>query len=173
MDFRLALFCIILVGGAVGLAVPGGPLEQQTAAPKVPALPLADSVHTDTSDWSEGVVLQREADGHFYADVQIDGGNVRMLVDTGASVVALTAADAAAMGLEWSEDDVAQVAQGASGPVYGVNAQIDRMSVGGNEATDVRAIIITQGAAMSLLGQSYLSTLGSVRIAGDSMVLGG
>lgn len=176
MDFRLALFCIILVGGAVGMAVPGGPLEQQANTSAVQAngeLVLADSARTDLVEWGEGVVLQREGDGHFYADVQVDGSTVRMLVDTGASVVALTPEDASAMGLEWSEDDVKPVAQGASGPVYGVNAQIDRMSVGGNEATNVRAIIITQGAGISLLGQSYLSTLGQVRIAGDSMVLGG
>lgn len=158
------------------MAVPGGPLDRQASAPAAPersVLPLADSARTQAVEWGEGVVLQRMSDGHFYADVQIDGSTIRMLVDTGASVVALTAADAEALGLEWSEDDVAAVAQGASGPVYGINTQIERMSVGGNEATGVRAIIITEGAGMSLLGQSFLSTLGSVRIAGDSMVLGG
>ena len=175
MDFRLALFCIIMVGVAVGLAVPGGPLDQPAGAPAQVGeqLPLADSALTEAPQWSDGVILQREGDGHFYADVQVDGSMIRMLVDTGASVVALTADDAVAMGLEWSEDDVAPVAQGASGPVYGVNTQIERMSVGGNEATNVRAIIITHGAGMSLLGQSFLSTLGQVRIAGDSMILGG
>lgn len=176
MDFRIALFCIIMAGGAVGMAVPGGPLDRQAAAPapsSTAELPLADSAQTDVVEWGDGVVLQREGDGHFYADVQVDGQSIRMLVDTGASVVALTAEDAAAMGLEWSEDEVAPVAQGASGPVHGVNTTIERMSVGGNEATDVRAIIIPEGAGMSLLGQSYLSTLGQVRISGDSMVLGG
>ncbi len=176
MDFRVALFCIILAGGAVGMAVPGGPLDRQANAPaaaEAADLPLADSARTEVVEWGEGVVLQRESDGHFYADVQVDGQSIRMLVDTGASVVALTAADAEAMGLEWSEDEVAPVAQGASGPVYGIDTQIERMSVGGNEATSVRAIIIPEGAGMSLLGQSYLSTLGQVRIADDRMILGG
>jgi aspartyl protease family protein len=175
MDFRLALFCIIMVGGAVGMAVPGGPLDQQAAlaAQASGAVPHVEMARSNPAEWGEGVVLHREGDGHFYADVQVDGGTLRMLVDTGASVVALTPEDAATMGLDWSEDDVEQVAQGASGPVYGVNTQIDRMGVGGNEATNVRAIIITQGAGISLLGQSYLSTLGQVRIAGDNMILGG
>lgn len=176
MDFRIALFCVILAGGAVGMAVPGGPLDRQATAPtqsESTALPLADSARIEEAEWGEGVVLKREADGHFYADVVIDGLPIRMLVDTGASVVALTGEDAQAMGLEWSEDEVAQVAQGASGPVFGVNATIERMSVGGNEASGVRAIIIPEGAGMSLLGQSFLSTLGQVRISGDSMVLGG
>src|SRR5262245_56642238 len=49
--------------------------------------------------WNAGeVVLEREADGHFYADVGVDGATAHMLVDTGASVVALTAEDAEALG---------------------------------------------------------------------------
>ena len=43
-----------------------------------------------------------------------------MLVDTGASVVALTGADARAAGLMWSAADIRPIAQGASGPVAGM-----------------------------------------------------
>ena len=61
--------------------------------------------------WYAGnAVLERAPDGHFYADVTIDGTTRNMLVDTGASVIALTGEDARAMGVAWNEADVRPVA---------------------------------------------------------------
>ena len=51
------------------------------------------------------VLLLREPDGHFYADVSVGGATARMLVDTGASVIALTAEDANRLGIAWSDAD--------------------------------------------------------------------
>ena len=52
---------------------------------------------------SEGEVdIQRNSDGHFYADVQINGSPVHALVDTGASAIALSRSDASAAGLATS-----------------------------------------------------------------------
>lgn len=176
MDFRIALACIIMTGVAVGMAVPGGPLDRQAGA----AADIADpqtpqqiaTASTASADRGDAVVLEREGDGHYYAEVQVDGQSYRMLVDTGASVIALTAADAEAMGLSWQDDQVRPVAQGASGPVEGVNATIDRVSLGNHEAAGVQAIIVPEGLGISLLGQSFLGTIGSVRISGDQMILG-
>ena len=133
--------------------------------------PLTPSPFADAA-WGEAVVLERESDGHYYADVQVDGQSYRMLVDTGASVIALTGEDAEAMGLSWQADNVRPVAQGASGPVEGVVTTIERVSLGNHEAAGVQAIIVPEGLGISLLGQSFLGTIGSVRISGDQMVLG-
>ncbi len=182
MDMKLPLACVLIAGGALGLAMPGFQGEEQ--AERVQEVPQATAETTVSlpdarlatvqgpSVWAEEIVLQRESDGHFYADVQVGGRNFRMLVDTGATVVALTAQDAMAMGLYWDDAAVAPVARGANGPVEGVNTSIDRMAIGGMQATDVRAIIIPEGAGISLLGQSFLSTIGRVEISGDRMVLG-
>ena len=177
MDFRLALACMIMTGTAVGLAVPGGLLDRQAglvpakagAAQSPQKVASTARIHPD---WGDAVVLERERDGHYYAEVQVDGQPFRMLVDTGASVIALTAEDAEAMGLSWQEDQVRAVAQGASGPVEGVHTTIDRVSLGNHEAAQVQAIIVPEGLGISLLGQSFLGTIGSVRISGDQMVLG-
>ncbi len=181
MDFRIVLTCILIAGAAVGIASPGGLLSYgaSDAAPASsqptslsPHSPIRDTGVQDTSAaWSDSAVLAREADGHFYASVMIDGQPFRMLVDTGASVVALTGADAEAMGLSWNESDVRPVAQGASGPVEGVVATLGSVTLGDHEAPDVQAIIIPEGLGISLLGQSFLGTLGSVRISDDQMIL--
>lgn len=117
--------------------------------------------------------LRRAGDGHFYAGVSANGRPVTMLVDTGASVVALTGADARALGLGWSPGDLRVVATGASGPIRGVALTLDRVALGGHEARGVAAVIVPEGLPISLLGQSFLATIEPVRIERDRMVLGG
>ena len=117
--------------------------------------------------------LSRSADGHFYSDVSVNRTRIHALVDTGASVVALTGADASAIGLRWNQADVRVVGSGASGPVEGVPVTLDSVELGRHEARQVQAVIIPKGLDVSLLGQSYLTTVDPVRIEGDRMLLGG
>ena len=124
--------------------------------------------------WLAGeVVLSRAADGHFYAEVTAESGSALMLVDTGASKIALTAEDADAMGVAWSEDDLRPVARGANGTVFGVPVRLDRVSVGDLEAEGVEAVVVPEGLDISLLGQSFLSQVGRIEVSGDEMALGG
>ncbi|RPF71861.1 retropepsin-like aspartic protease family protein [Aurantiacibacter spongiae] len=178
MDYRIPLACVLIAGGAVGLAVPMFALEDGLASTTVEPSPTAspDAMLAALGDgqvrWNEEFTLQRQVDGHFYAEVSIDGVPSRMLVDTGASIVALTGEDASAAGIYWDDHAIAPVAQGASGPVFGVPVMLPRVSLGAFEATDVDAIVVPDGLAISLLGQSFLSTVDRVEIADDRMILG-
>ena len=181
---RLPVLCVLIVGGAIGFSLPadlpaGGPrangigtFAHVSDAPSSDLHLSAAQTAKPAPGWGGEVALPREGDGHFYADVHVDGVPARMMVDTGASVIALTGGDAQAMGLYWSDADVAPVAQGASGPVYGVRTTLPRVRVGEFEAQDVDAIIVPSGLGISLLGQSFLGTIGDVRIADDQMLLG-
>lgn len=140
----------------------------------VPRSAVAHSGSAATSDWNAGThTLTREYDGHFYANTSVNGASLRMLVDTGASVIALTGSDARAAGMYWDQSEVRPVARGASGTVYGVVRQIDVVDVGGFTRRNVRAMIVPEGLDISLLGQSYLGQIGSVKIEGNQMVLSG
>lgn len=126
-----------------------------------------------TAQWYQGGhTLVREGDGHFYADVAVAGAPLRMMVDTGASVIALTAADASAAGLSWNDADVRPIGRGASGDVHGVAAMLSEVEVGGMARHNVQAVIIPEGLDTSLLGQSFLSAIDNVEIADDRMILG-
>lgn len=117
-------------------------------------------------------VLARHPDGHFYAEGNVDGARLRMLVDTGASMIALTGEDAEALGLTWDEASLKPIGRGANGVVMGVSVRLERIEVEGIEARDVEAAIIPEGLDVSLLGQSFLSKIENVEINGDEMRLG-
>jgi aspartyl protease family protein len=117
------------------------------------------------------MVLDRAGDGHFYANAEVRGSVYRMLVDTGATVVALTGDVARGMGLDWDPGALTQVARGASGPVMGVRVTIPELAVGDFAARGVRAVVVPEGLSVSLLGQSFLSHIPRVAISDDRLTL--
>lgn len=116
------------------------------------------------------VQLERKADGHFYADVEINGTTVTMLVDTGASGIALSREDARKAGIPTSIGMNQVVGRGADGAVHGEFANIDRIALGEKSAEQMPVTILNSGE-QSLLGQDFLQKFASVEIRGDTMTL--
>ncbi|MEO7634149.1 MAG: TIGR02281 family clan AA aspartic protease [Sphingomicrobium sp.] len=116
------------------------------------------------------VALERSGDGHFYADVEINGTPVHMLVDTGASGIALSRDDARSAGIATSIGMKEVVGEGADGAVRGEQVRIDRIRLGPASAESVQAVVLN-GGQMSLLGQDFLQRFASVEIKDDRMVL--
>ena len=149
-----SLLFVIVLGAGIGLMLPAG---KQTAP--------AQAARADDGAPRE-TVLERDG-GHFYADVEINGELVHFLVDTGATMVALTEKDAKRIGMTFDREAFSVVASGAAGPVRGRRITIDRIALDGKEARDVTGAII-QGGEISLLGQAYLGQF-SVEMRGDEM----
>jgi aspartyl protease family protein len=112
--------------------------------------------------------IPRAMDGHFYLDAQVNGAQIHFLVDTGASMVALTPADAQRAGIALPSERA--TAQGASGAIEIVPVTIERIAVGPLEARGVDGAV-ARDLPISLLGQSFLSRVGTVQISGDRMTL--
>ncbi len=115
--------------------------------------------------------LRRAPDGLFYVNARVNGAAILFLVDTGASVVVLTKADAARAGVSPSEEDFSAPAQTASGNASMARVTLAHMEVGTAANTSIPAAVASDGLGVSLLGQSWLSRLQSVMIAGDRMVM--
>lgn len=98
-------------------------------------------------------------DGHYWAEANIDGKAVRVLVDTGASVVALTRADALRLGVDPEPEAFTGKVQTASGVVRAAPVQLKTISVAGARVDRVEALVVEQGLEYSLLGMSYLGRL--------------
>lgn len=120
---------------------------------------------------SGAIVLTRAADGHYYAPGNADGAALRFLVDTGATVVALTQSDAELLGHFLNPGELTVVGRGVSGAVRGKSIMIERLSVGDISADKVSAVIIPEGLPVSLLGQSFLSRIAHVTISDNRMTL--
>jgi aspartyl protease family protein len=114
--------------------------------------------------------LHRNDDGHFYADVRVNGTSLHMMIDTGASVIALSRNDARMAGLATSIGMNDVVGQGADGEVHGEVVRLDNVELGPLSAHGLDAIVLNSGE-QSLLGQSFLAKFSSVEIQGDKMIL--
>jgi aspartyl protease family protein len=115
--------------------------------------------------------IRKARDGHFWAEGRVNGAPVRFLVDTGASAVALTAADARRLGLEPSQLTYGHQVDTANGPARAAAVTLDAVSVGGATLTDVDALVIEHGLDASLLGMSYLGRLSRIEATPTALVL--
>ena len=167
-----ALFAALATGFASrGTSVGNAVGNQAGEIQKLEVPRNGDAAVEEPSDVDpQAVVLERSEDGHFYADADINGQSIRMLVDTGATAIALSRDDARRAGIGVSIAMPEVVGQGASGDVHGEVVKLDRVALGGAEVEDVAAIVLDD-SEMSLLGQSFLSKFDSVEIRGDKMVL--
>ncbi|MGL5838155.1 MAG: retropepsin-like aspartic protease family protein, partial [Sphingorhabdus sp.] len=119
------------------------------------------------------VIIDRTPNGHFYTTANIRGNQVRFLIDTGASMIALTGEDARALGFSWSDNELQHVGRGVSGDVMGKPVMLENIAVGDIEFSNLPAVIIPVGLDVSLLGQSFLGKIDKVNIERDRMTLGG
>lgn len=117
------------------------------------------------------VRLGRSADSHFYANTEVDGRSVRMMVDSGASIVALTRRDAEAIGIDVDSLPISGTARTAGGDVPMRTVMLDSVEVEGIEVRQVQAAVVDADMGVSLLGQSFLSKLDAVNVEGDTMTL--
>ena len=150
---------------ALSLVASGSP---PAASDQVQMVKASGSPQFNSEDGS--LTLQRNDDGHFYADVRINGNMVHMLIDTGASGIALSRDDAQIAGLAPSIGMNEVVGEGADGAVHGEYVKLDRVELGPLSAEGLGAVVLNSGQ-QSLLGQSFLSKFSSVQIEGDRMVL--
>ncbi|CAN5232222.1 hypothetical protein BH09PSE3_BH09PSE3_12540 [soil metagenome] len=174
-------FAIWVVGAAfvVGLVTSRTPQRSTPTDPATVNLVTNDAISStpipaQTEAAGNGlseVVLDRAPDGHFYADAIINGAHIHVLVDTGASTVALTRADAQAAGVQFSPGEFTGTAQTAGGNVSLKPITLDRVGIGPVEVRTVDAVVVDSTMNVSLLGQSWLRRVGNVQIAGDRMVL--
>ena len=124
---------------------------------------------TSVSVERQMVTLAADSRGHFLSEGSINGGAVRFVIDTGATVVALPAADAQRLGIDYRKGLRAQT-KTANGVVAAYRVQLDRVKVGAIELTSVEGIVIEEGLDIALLGMSFLSRV-DMKHDGQTMTL--
>lgn len=118
-------------------------------------------------------VMQFQADdgGQFVVNATVNGTAVRFLVDTGASGIALSQRDARRLGIDGDTLDYNTPILTANGMTRAASVTLRSLEVGPLTAHDIHAWVNKGQLDQSLLGMSYLSTLGRVEIRGSTLTL--
>lgn len=119
----------------------------------------------------QAMELRRADDGHFWADVQVDGVKVRMMVDTGASMIALTPRDARLIGLDPANLRYTTPISTAQGQTMAAPVTLGRVAVGSIELSRVPAQVMREDTDTSLLGMTFLNRLDGYEVRSDALLL--
>ncbi len=124
-----------------------------------------------TTEFYGVAALKKESDGHFWALANVDGRFIKVMVDTGASTVALTYADAEKLGLDPANLAYDWVIRTAGGEVKGASVLLKSVKIGGVEVRNVEAMVLRDGLQQSLLGMTFLGELYSYEFKGQQLIL--
>lgn len=119
---------------------------------------------------SHETVIVRDSAGKFHLPAHVNGREIDFLVDTGATVVALTVDDARKLGLDVDPDRFAPIGRTASGAANGAHVTLDRLEAAGQVFRTVDAVVV-DGLPVNLLGQPVLGKLGRLELTGDRLVI--
>jgi len=120
---------------------------------------------------SGSVTLPRARDGHYYLTATINGTPLRFVVDTGATDMVLTRADAEAAGLSPDNLNYLGRASTANGEVRTAYVRLDEVELGGVRDTDVPAVVNEGEMRQSLPGMGYLQRWGRIEITNGELIL--
>ena len=120
---------------------------------------------------ASSAAIAKSTDGHFWARGTVNGASVRFLVDTGATAVALTPADAERLGLTPADLHYSYRVVTAGGQARAASVKLASITVAGARLNDVDALVIEKGLDTSLLGMSYLGRLSRFEATRQSLVL--
>ncbi len=115
------------------------------------------------------VTLAADTRGHFVVAGSLNGGSVRFLVDTGATLVAIPARDATRLGIDYKKGQ-AGMAQTAAGPTPAYRVRFDSVQVGDITINQVDGMVIEGGLDIALLGMTFLNRT-EMKREGQTMTL--
>lgn len=145
-------------------------LQQAPFDPGLSQLNAKLGLDRQTVDERE-VRIPMARDGHFWVEGRLNGDEVRMLVDSGATVTALSADTAKRAGIEKDAMLVPLLLKTANGKVPAEGGTIAKLEVGGIEARNLKAVISPALGNTDVLGMNFLSVLRSWRVEGKMLIL--
>ena len=118
------------------------------------------------------MTISRGKSGQFEVDGRVDGRRVAFMVDTGASVIALTERDASRLGIHPAASEYVATVRTANGTVRAAPVELDMVEIDDLVVRNVAAMVLPEGALNdNLLGLSFLSKLRRFEYAEGRLVL--
>jgi aspartyl protease family protein len=115
------------------------------------------------------IVLGADSRGHFVTQGQIDGHTLPMMIDTGATYVSLSVAQATQIGIDYKTGQMVGMST-ANGVIPGWRVKLGKLRVGEVVLYDVDALVSSGAMPYILLGNNFLGRFQMTRNS-DQMVL--
>lgn len=110
-------------------------------------------------------------DGHFWVRARVNGTEMRLMVDSGATTTAMSSAAAQEAGITVDDSGFPASIETANGTVQARRARIERLVLGPIEARDTAVVVSPAFGATAVLGMNFLSSLASWRVEGQTLIL--
>ena len=163
------LWCgIVLLG--IGILDRGAALLPDRAPPTGSGMPVVGAARTTVGVVSNTIVFAGNEQGHVVLDAAVNGAPVRMLVDTGASLVTLTQEDARAVGIARAGLAFNGRVSTANGFARMAPVTLREIRIGQLSIYDVPAAVL-ENLNISLLGMSFLSRLQSYEMRDGKLTI--
>jgi aspartyl protease family protein len=169
---------LVLFGVVAAIAMVAPKVMPQLVAAAVsgddsaPADAGPEPAHAAAPGYARQATLRADRMGHFAADAVVNGRSTEMLVDTGASVVALTPATARRLGLHPAAGDYSLRMSTANGDAAAAPVMLDEIRIGDVTVRQVPAVVfLGDGLGVDLLGMTFLKRLTRFEIGGGQLVL--
>ncbi len=118
------------------------------------------------------VELRATDNGHFHTPAEINGREIEVMVDTGASMVALTYEDAERAGIYLNDGDFTGRVSTANGTARVAPITLSDVSIGDITVRNVQAVVSERGNLnVTLLGMTFLSRLDRVDMRSGVLML--
>jgi aspartyl protease family protein len=115
--------------------------------------------------------VKMSSDGHFWVVASINGVKRRMLIDSGATVTAISEATARAADIDAGTGLAPVVLRTANGSTPARTGSIDELRVGNIVARNLKIVTAPGLGGLDVLGMNFLSKLQSWRVEGQTLVL--
>ena len=131
-----------------------------------------DRTHEAVPTADGSVELKAGHNGHFLVEADVNGRGIDVMVDTGASVVALTYEDAERVGIFPKYSDFTHKVSTANGIARVAPVMLDSVEIGDIQVRDVRGVVAERGKlGKTLLGMSFLGRLDKFEMSAGTLVL--
>jgi aspartyl protease family protein len=160
----------------LGLAVLTAAAASSRAEPLAGQV-MAQAPAYDGESWSQyyrsgrSMAIKAGSGGHFFTDAAVRGGSVRFMIDTGATSIILTKADADRLGIELNDGDFTQQYMTAAGIVRAAPVTLDDLRIGSLVLRNVKVSVTRSGSGVSVLGMTFLKRLQRYEVKGDELML--
>jgi aspartyl protease family protein len=133
---------------------------------------IASASVQDAPAGLRSITIPRDTRGHFQTEARIEGQRIGVMVDTGASVIALNEKSAARIGVRPARNEFNAAVSTANGTIKAARTRLAMVQVGDLIVHDVDAMVLPDEAlSQNLLGLSFLSKLKRFEFANGKMVL--